>query len=52
MIHRNGVGKISSVKVMLRPLKALQAVVPQMGVLLAHGAAPGAGPTGQRNECV
>ena len=34
MIHWNDDGKITSVKVMLRPLKALQAVIPEMGRLL------------------
>jgi hypothetical protein len=37
MIHWNDDGKITSVKVMLRPLKALQAVVPEMGRLLQQG---------------
>ncbi len=39
MIHWNDDGKITSVKVMLRPLKALQTVIPEMGRLLQH---PGA----------
>lgn len=34
MIHWNDDGKIVSVKVMIRPLKALQAVVPKMAELL------------------
>lgn len=34
MIHWNDEGKIVSVKVMIRPLKALQALVPKMGELL------------------
>ena len=34
MIHWNDDEKIISVKVMMRPLKALQAVVPEMGKLL------------------
>ena len=34
MLHWNDDGKIVSVKVMLRPLKALQAVVPKMAELL------------------
>jgi hypothetical protein len=34
MIHWNDDGKIVSVKVMIRPLKALQALVPKMGELL------------------
>ncbi len=34
MIHWNDDGKITSVKVMLRPIKALQAVIPEMGKLL------------------
>lgn len=34
MIHWNDDGKITSVKVMIRPLKALQAIVPKMGELL------------------
>ncbi|HTY34903.1 MAG TPA: nuclear transport factor 2 family protein [Mycobacterium sp.] len=34
MIHWNDDGKITSVKVMLRPLKALQAVIPEMAKLL------------------
>jgi len=37
MIHWNDDGKITSVKVMLRPLKALQVVIPEMGRLLQHG---------------
>ncbi|MGF2944685.1 nuclear transport factor 2 family protein [Mycobacterium sp. Lab-001] len=36
MIHWNDDGKITSVKVMLRPLKALQVVIPEMGRLLAE----------------
>lgn len=40
MVHWNDDGKITSVKVMLRPLKALQAVVPEMGRLLQQGGAP------------
>lgn len=39
MVHWNDDGKITSVKVMLRPLKALQTVVPEMGKLLQGGAA-------------
>jgi hypothetical protein len=34
MIHWNDDGRITSVKVMLRPLKALQVVIPEMGRLL------------------
>ena len=34
MIHWNADGKIISVKVMIRPLKALQAIVPKMAALL------------------
>jgi len=34
MIRWNDEGKIVSVKVMIRPLKALQAVIPKMGELL------------------
>ena len=34
LIHWNDEGKIVSVKVMIRPLKALQALVPKMGELL------------------
>lgn len=34
MIHWNDEGQIVSVKVMIRPLKALQALVPKMGELL------------------
>lgn len=34
MIHWNDDGKITSFKVMIRPLKALQAIVPKMGELL------------------
>jgi hypothetical protein len=34
MIHWNDDGKITSVKVMLRPIKALQTVIPEMGRLL------------------
>ncbi len=41
MIHWNDDGKITSVKVMLRPLKALQVVIPEMGRLLQHGDAAG-----------
>ncbi len=37
MMHWNDDGKITSVKVMLRPLKALQTVVPEMGKLLQQG---------------
>lgn len=37
MIHWNDDGRITSVKVMLRPLKALQTVVPEMGKLLQQG---------------
>ena len=42
MVHWNDDGKITSVKVMLRPLKALQTVVPEMGRLLQQG---GSAPT-------
>ena len=35
MIHWNAEGKITSVKVMIRPFKALQGVVERMGALLA-----------------
>lgn len=52
MIHWNDDGKITSVKVMLRPIKALQAVIPQMAGLLQQGEAAGPGPTGQRDESV
>ncbi len=38
MIHWNDDGRITSVKVMLRPLKALQAVIPEMGKLLQQSA--------------
>lgn len=34
MIHWNADGKIVSVKVMIRPLKALRAIVPKMAALL------------------
>lgn len=34
MLHWNSDGKIVSVKVMIRPLKALQAIVPRMAELL------------------
>ena len=37
MIHWNDGGKITSVKVMLRPIKALQTVIPEMGKLLQQG---------------
>ncbi len=37
MIHWNDDGKITSVKVMLRPLKALQTVIPKMAELLQQG---------------
>jgi hypothetical protein len=37
MIHWNDDGKITSVKVMLRPIKALQTVIPEMGKLLQQG---------------
>lgn len=37
MIHWNDDGKITSVKVMLRPMKALTAVIPQMARLLEQG---------------
>jgi hypothetical protein len=41
MIHWNDDGEITSVKVMLRPLKALQTVIPEMAKLLQRGdAAP------------
>ncbi|WP_156690035.1 nuclear transport factor 2 family protein [Mycobacterium sp. Marseille-P9652] len=40
MIHWNDDGKITSVKVMLRPIKALQAVIPEMARLLQQGADP------------
>lgn len=36
MIHWNDDGKIVSVKVMIRPLKALAAVIPKMGELLSN----------------
>jgi len=39
MIHWNDDGKITSVKVMLRPLKALQTVIPEMGRLLQQAEA-------------
>ena len=42
MVHWNDDGKITSVKVMLRPLKALQTVVPELGRLLQQG---GSAPT-------
>jgi hypothetical protein len=35
IIRWNDDGKIVSVKVMIRPLKALQAVIPKMGELLS-----------------
>ena len=35
MIHWNAEGKIVSLKVMIRPLKGLQAVIPRMAELLA-----------------
>ena len=35
IIHWNDDDKIVSVKVMIRPLKALQAVIPKMGELLS-----------------
>lgn len=37
MVHWNDDGKITSVKVMLRPIKALQTVIPEMGKLLQQG---------------
>lgn len=37
MIHWNDAGRITSVKVMLRPIKALQAVIPEMAELLQQG---------------
>ena len=37
MIYWNDDGKITSVKVMLRPIKDLQAVIPEMGKLLQQG---------------
>lgn len=37
MIHWNDAGSITSVKVMLRPMKALQAVIPEMAKLLQQG---------------
>ena len=37
MIHWNDDGKVTSVKVMLRPIKALQTVIPEMGKLLQQG---------------
>lgn len=36
MIHWDGDGKITSVKVMIRPFKALQGVIGRMAELLAH----------------
>lgn len=36
MIHWNDDGKITSVKVMIRPLKALHTIVPAMGELLQN----------------
>ncbi|BBZ11557.1 hypothetical protein MBRA_17520 [Mycobacterium branderi] len=36
MIHWNDDGKIVSFKVMLRPLKALQAIIPKMAELLGQ----------------
>ena len=36
MIHWNDAGQITSVKVMVRPLKGLQALVPKMAELLAQ----------------
>ncbi len=43
MIHWNDDGEITSVKVMLRPIKALQAVIPEMGKLLQEGGTAPAG---------
>lgn len=43
MIHWNDEGQIVSFKVMLRPLKALQAIIPAMAELLQQWA-PGDGP--------
>lgn len=43
MIRWNDDGKITSVKVMLRPIKALQTVILEMGKLLQQG---GIAPTG------
>jgi hypothetical protein len=37
IIHWNDKDKITSFKVMVRPLRAIQAVVPKMGELLAQG---------------
>ena len=37
IIHWNDDDKITSFKVMVRPLKAIQVVVPKMGELLAQG---------------
>lgn len=37
MIHWNDGDKITSVKVMLRPIKALQTVIPEMAKLLQQG---------------
>jgi hypothetical protein len=37
IIHWNDEDKITSFKVMVRPLRAIQAVVPKMGELLAQG---------------
>ena len=39
MIHWNAQDKITSFKVMIRPLKGLQAVIPRMGELLGRPAA-------------
>ena len=36
MLHWNDEGKITAVKVMIRPLTALQVVIPKMGELLAN----------------
>ena len=52
IIHWNDAGEITSVKVMLRPIKALQAVISQMGKLLQQSDAADAGPTGQRRESI
>lgn len=37
MIHWNDAGQITSVKVMVRPLKGLQALMPKMAELLSQG---------------
>jgi hypothetical protein len=48
IIHWNDEDKITSFKVMVRPLKAIQVVIPRMGELLAR--AEQTGPTSEANN--